>query len=42
MPEFDTYDCTECGEEFTALAGAVAAERGYCSPACATSGEDLA
>jgi hypothetical protein len=37
MPEFDTYTCENCGDEFKALAGANAAENGYCSPGCATS-----
>ena len=36
MPDFETYTCEQCGEEFTALQGANAAENEYCSPACAT------
>lgn len=36
MPEFETVTCEQCGEEFRALAGANAAEDGYCSPACQT------
>jgi hypothetical protein len=42
MPQFDTYTCNECGEEFRALDGANAAEEGYCSPACVEAGKNLA
>lgn len=41
MPEFDTYTCNECTDEFTALPGANAAEAGYCSPACEVDGKGL-
>lgn len=36
MPEFDTYECEHCGDEFTALPGANAAEKELCSPNCET------
>lgn len=42
MPTFDSYTCEACGEEFTALPGANAAEERYCSPACLTDGKNLA
>ena len=42
MPAFDTFECAECGERFEALPDANAARTGYCSPACETSGKDLA
>lgn len=42
MPEFDTFECENCGEEFQALPGANAAEEGYCSPACESAGKGLA
>jgi hypothetical protein len=41
MPEFDTYTCEECGDEFKAMAGAAAAENGYCGPACESAGKGL-
>lgn len=41
MPTFDTYTCTECGEQFTALSGARAAEEEYCSPSCVEQGKEL-
>jgi len=41
MPEFDTYTCKECTDEFTALSGANAAEHGYCSPSCEVDGKGL-
>ncbi len=34
MPEFETYECTECGTEFKAVPGANAAENETCSPRC--------
>jgi len=34
MPEFQTYTCDQCGEAFTAVPGANAAERELCSPRC--------
>jgi len=36
MPEFDTYTCESCGDEFKALEGSNAAESGFCSPTCQT------
>lgn len=36
MSQFETYTCENCGDEFEAVEGANAAERGYCSPACET------
>jgi len=42
MPEFETYECNECGDRFTALPDANAAQEGYCSPACETHGKGLA
>lgn len=42
MPEFDTYECANCGRDFQALPGANAAEDGYCSPACESAGKGLA
>ena len=41
MPSFDTYTCGECGVEFKSLAGANAADTGYCSPACESRGKGL-
>lgn len=38
MPEFETYTCENCGDEFEALESSNAAENGYCSPACQTEG----
>jgi DNA-directed RNA polymerase subunit RPC12/RpoP len=37
MPDFQSYTCETCGDEFKALPDANAAETGYCSPACQTS-----
>jgi DNA-directed RNA polymerase subunit RPC12/RpoP len=37
MPGFDTYTCENCGDEFKALEGANAVEKGYCSPTCEAS-----
>jgi endogenous inhibitor of DNA gyrase (YacG/DUF329 family) len=34
MSEFETVDCTNCGEEFKAHPSANAAQNGYCSPKC--------
>jgi len=36
MPEFETYTCESCGDEFKALADSNAAESGFCSPSCQT------
>jgi hypothetical protein len=36
MPAFETFDCSNCGESFAALAESNAAEIGACSPACHT------
>lgn len=38
MPDFETYTCNACGEEFRAYPDANAAQNGYCSPKCQTSG----
>lgn len=35
MSDFDTVTCEQCGDDFKAYSDAEAAERGYCSPACA-------
>ncbi len=35
MSDFETYTCNGCGESFKAHPDSNAAERGYCSPACA-------
>ncbi|MFC7057836.1 hypothetical protein [Halovenus salina] len=40
MPAFDTYTCNECGTAFKAMAGANAAESGYCSPVCERAGKE--
>ncbi|MFB6090332.1 MAG: hypothetical protein ABEJ97_04670 [Halobellus sp.] len=42
MPEYETYECSVCGESFTALPDSNAATGGYCSPACEIDGKDLA
>lgn len=34
MPGFNSYTCSNCGDDFKALDGANAAENGYCSPKC--------
>lgn len=34
MSDFETYDCTVCGEEFKAFSDANAADTRTCSPAC--------
>lgn len=39
---FDTFTCENCGDDFKAMDGANAAEKGYCSPACHTEVEGLA
>ena len=41
MSEFETYECTTCGESFAALPDANAATNGYCSPACEVEGKGL-
>lgn len=41
MPEFQTHECSECGDSFAAVEGANAARNGYCSPACERAGKDL-
>jgi formylmethanofuran dehydrogenase subunit E len=41
MPSFETLDCDNCGEPFTAHPSAQAAQTGYCSPACHSAGEGL-
>lgn len=42
MVQLQTYRCEHCGDEFAAVAGANAAEKGYCSPSCESAGEGLA
>ena len=42
MPDFETYECANCGESFTAQSGANAAQNGCTSPACETAGAGLA
>jgi DNA-directed RNA polymerase subunit RPC12/RpoP len=34
MSEFDTYECTTCGDEFKAYPDSNAAQEAACSPAC--------
>jgi hypothetical protein len=34
MPDFETYECENCGAEFKAQPGSNAAETERCSPAC--------
>lgn len=34
MPEFQTYTCSQCGDDFAAVAGSNAAKRELCSPRC--------
>lgn len=41
MSGLQTFECDQCGETFAAVAGANAAENGYCSPACETAGKGL-
>jgi len=41
MSEFETYECSVCGESFTAMPDANAAASGYCSPACETEGKGV-
>ena len=36
MSQFETYTCENCGDEFTAVEDANAAETEYCSPGCQT------
>ncbi|MFB6072552.1 MAG: hypothetical protein ABEJ88_06245 [Halobacterium sp.] len=38
---FETYECRNCGDEFTAYEDANAAENKYCSPRCETAGKGL-
>lgn len=40
MAEFETFECTVCGEQFRAYPDANAAENAYCSPACGVEGRD--
>ncbi len=35
MSDFETVSCSGCGDEFKAYPDANAADRGFCSPACA-------
>ncbi|ELZ15211.1 hypothetical protein C477_18535 [Haloterrigena salina JCM 13891] len=35
MSDFETVSCSSCGDEFKAYPDANAAQRGFCSPACA-------
>jgi len=42
MPAFDTVECENCGSEFRAVPGAIAATAEYSSPACVTAGKGLA
>lgn len=42
MSDFETYQCANCGESFTAHPSANAAGNSYCSPACETQGKGLA
>ena len=41
MPEFETYECANCSDSFTAHPSAKAAQTNYCSPACHTENEGL-
>jgi DNA-directed RNA polymerase subunit RPC12/RpoP len=36
---FDTYECRQCGETFTAFEDANAAQNQYCSPRCEVDGD---
>jgi|GEM_PF-964177 len=38
---FESYECANCGDSFTAYEDAQAAQNGYCSPRCETDGKDL-
>ncbi len=35
ISDFVSVSCEQCGEQFTAHPGSNAADRGFCSPACA-------
>jgi len=35
MSDFETVTCEQCSDDFTAHPDSNAAERGFCSPACA-------
>ncbi|WP_267903115.1 hypothetical protein [Natronococcus pandeyae] len=37
---YETLECNECGESFTASPDAEAAKRGYCSPSCQLEADD--
>ncbi len=41
MADYQNYECQHCGTTFLAHPSAIAAG-GYCSPACATTGQNLA
>jgi DNA-directed RNA polymerase subunit RPC12/RpoP len=41
MSDFETYACSNCGDDFEAHPSARAAQTEYCSPACHTAGEGL-
>ncbi len=41
MPNFETYSCENCGGDFKAYPDAEAAQNGYCSPSCQTTGKGL-
>jgi len=34
MPQFETFECRNCGDEFAALPEANAATKRLCSPVC--------
>jgi len=36
MSRFETFECTNCGDEFAALPESNAAKERSCSPACQT------
>jgi hypothetical protein len=42
MPEFEIYECAQCGETFGAHPSAPAAKNRYCSPACEATSKGLA
>lgn len=42
MPEYETFECNACDEEFAVYPDANAPREGYCSPACASEGKGLA
>lgn len=39
MPEFESYTCETCGDEYRGIEGSNAAENGYCSPRCESEGK---